>query len=213
MVLKDASGNSFLASAVRKPRGGHHGGRRLQRATDTLPGTGEAANTFYYLWLIYNGTTVQGLISLSSTAPTLPSGFTFKALVGVVLNNGSSNFANFLQKDRSVWINTVPVFTAASAGHTAYASLSVAAAVPAIAKSVFGVAGVVNNVASGIALAGDANGLGAVSLSFVNNASLGLDGFRMSGAYETPCATAQTIFTKMGGTGNDYQINVAGYRI
>lgn len=38
----------------------------------------------YYLWVIYNATTKTsaGLISASNTAPTMPSGYTYKALVG-----------------------------------------------------------------------------------------------------------------------------------
>jgi hypothetical protein len=54
----------------------------------------EAANTWYYLWLIYNPTTVTyaGLFSLSTTAPTMPSGYTKKRRIGSVRNNASSNF-------------------------------------------------------------------------------------------------------------------------
>lgn len=57
----------------------------------------ETSSAWYYLWVIYNGSTVAGLLSLSKTAPTLPSGYTFKGLVGVVRNDGSSNFLGFRQ--------------------------------------------------------------------------------------------------------------------
>lgn len=57
----------------------------------------EAADTWYYLWVIYNGTTVASLISASSTAPTMPTGYTFKGLVGAVRNNASSNFLGMKQ--------------------------------------------------------------------------------------------------------------------
>lgn len=42
--------------------------------------TGAAANAIYYPWVIYNPSTLTaaGLLSLSSTAPTLPSGFILK---------------------------------------------------------------------------------------------------------------------------------------
>lgn len=45
-----------------------------------------AANTWYYLHVIYNPTTntVAGLLSLSATAPTLPSGYTYSALAATV---------------------------------------------------------------------------------------------------------------------------------
>jgi hypothetical protein len=64
----------------------------------------EAASTWYYLWLIYNPGTVDvaGLISASSSSPTLPSGYTYRALVGVVGNNASSNFIEFYQRGNRV---------------------------------------------------------------------------------------------------------------
>lgn len=59
----------------------------------------EAANTWYYIWLIYNpGTsTYAGLFSTSSTSPTMPSGYTKKRRVGSVRNNASSNFLAWTQ--------------------------------------------------------------------------------------------------------------------
>ncbi|MFA6295705.1 MAG: LamG-like jellyroll fold domain-containing protein [Candidatus Paceibacterota bacterium] len=58
--------------------------------------TGAEANAWYYIWVIYNGSTTAGLLSASSTAPTLPGGYTYKTLVGAVYNNGSTN-SNFLR--------------------------------------------------------------------------------------------------------------------
>ena len=55
-----------------------------------------ASNTWYYVYVIYNGTTVSGLISTSSTSPTLPSGYTFKARVGAV-RYGASNLVPTIQ--------------------------------------------------------------------------------------------------------------------
>lgn len=53
----------------------------------------EASSTWYYVYLIYNpGTsTYAGLLSLSSTAPTMPSGYTLKRRVGSWYNDSSSN--------------------------------------------------------------------------------------------------------------------------
>jgi len=50
-----------------------------------------AASTWYSLWVIWNGTTTAGLMSLSETAPTLPSGYTHKARVGWIKTDGSAN--------------------------------------------------------------------------------------------------------------------------
>lgn len=50
-----------------------------------------AASTWYSLWVIWNGTTTAGLMSLSATAPTLPSGYTHKARVGWIRTDGTGN--------------------------------------------------------------------------------------------------------------------------
>lgn len=52
-----------------------------------------AASTWYYHWIIYNPTTntPSCLDSVSSTAPTLPAGFTFKARVGANQTDASAN--------------------------------------------------------------------------------------------------------------------------
>ena len=43
--------------------------------TDTAP-------SWYFVWIINNGSTTAGLLSKSTTTPTMPSGYTFKRLVG-----------------------------------------------------------------------------------------------------------------------------------
>lgn len=52
-----------------------------------------AINTWYSVWVIYNPTTggVTGLISTSATAPTLPSGFTFKARIGWIRTDSTGS--------------------------------------------------------------------------------------------------------------------------
>jgi len=64
----------------------------------------EAASTFYHLWLIgkSDGTTAA-LLSLSSSAPTMPAGYTFKQLLGGVANDGSSNIVPF-HHDKDGWV-------------------------------------------------------------------------------------------------------------
>ena len=57
----------------------------------------EASNTWYYVWIIKNTTSgaVAGLLSTSSSSPTLPSGYTKKRRIGSVRNDGSSDLLNF----------------------------------------------------------------------------------------------------------------------
>ncbi len=60
----------------------------------------EAASTWYYVWLIFNPSTktYAAMLSISSTSPTMPSGYTKKRRVGVVRNDASSNFLSFICK-------------------------------------------------------------------------------------------------------------------
>lgn len=62
------------------------------------------SNTWYSLWVISNGTTAAGLMSLSATSPTLPSGYVFKTRVGWMRTDSSGNRypLAFHQKGREV---------------------------------------------------------------------------------------------------------------
>jgi hypothetical protein len=129
ILLKNSSGVAFLANAV--------------NLTIDIAGTGangldtgtEANSTWYYLWVIYNGTTVAGLLSTSSTAPTLPSGYTYKALLGAIYNGSGGNFNLIRQVGNQVFISRTTIST--SVPGTTYASISLATIVPPNAKSVF----------------------------------------------------------------------------
>lgn len=52
---------------------------------------GLATSTWYSVWVIWNGTTVSGLLSLSETVPALPGGYTHKARVGWIRTDASAN--------------------------------------------------------------------------------------------------------------------------
>ena len=65
-----------------------------------------ATSTWYSRWLIWNGTTLKRLYSLSATAPTMPGGYTFKLRDGWVRTDGSANIMAFIQTaDRFQYIN------------------------------------------------------------------------------------------------------------
>ena len=57
-----------------------------------------SASNWYYVYVISNGTTPGVVASLSATAPTFPSGYTYKALVGVFKTNSSSQVTAFIQQ-------------------------------------------------------------------------------------------------------------------
>lgn len=111
----------------------------------------EAANTWYYLWVIFNRSQVSLLLSVSSTAPTMPSGYTYKALIGAVRNDAGSNFVAFRQHDRRVWTTEQVVLAAQVPGANDTWEVLAAgnitafrAAIPPIARSCSGFVGTDN---------------------------------------------------------------------
>ena len=59
----------------------------------------ENTDLWYYIWIIAKADgTVSAILSASSTAPTMPLGYTFKRLVSMVRNT-SGNFVDFYQTD------------------------------------------------------------------------------------------------------------------
>ena len=63
----------------------------------------EADSTWYSIWVIWNGTTAAGLLSTSTSAPTLPSGYTYKFRAGWVRNDAGPNFTRFTKYGNTVF--------------------------------------------------------------------------------------------------------------
>lgn len=60
--------------------------------------TGSVGNTtWYFIWLIKRSDTgvVDALYSTSSTAPTMPTNYNYKRLIGMVRTDGSANIVNY----------------------------------------------------------------------------------------------------------------------
>ena len=68
--------------------GGNQGGLDI--------GSSPIANTWYYIWVIKKDSdeTVDALFSLNDTSPDMPSGYTYKKLIGAIITNSSSNIMN-----------------------------------------------------------------------------------------------------------------------
>jgi len=94
----------------------------------------EANSTWYYGHIIYNPTTdtVAGLLSLSWTSPTLPSGYTFSAPIGAVYNESTGNIRTLKQRGAEVFSNsTLGILINGTA--TSSAPVSLAIFIPPIA--------------------------------------------------------------------------------
>lgn len=95
-------------------------------------------NSIFWIWGISNGTAISAIASLSSTAPTLPSGYVYKIRLGAARTDASQNLFRFLQAgNRNEYVltsgtNTTNYFAITSSG-------SVSSYVPTTASQVIGI--------------------------------------------------------------------------
>lgn len=190
-----------------------------------LDDSSETLSTWYYVWVIADATgTVAGLLSTSSSigGVTLPSGYAYAAMVGVVRNDASSDLVTQYQVDRRVYRNEIVIFTGkAAAAADTYESYSaavggsdvdLATVLPPIAKRMRGNFGVTNGDGVFIAVAADANGLAKVAVHGADS-TFSMDGMNAGAAYEVPIKTAQTFWWKNGATVANTHLTVTGYDI
>lgn len=93
IVLKNVNGAAYIAKAVNvSPQINVLGANGFDTG---LP----VASNWYYVFVIYNPVTatLAGLFSASSSAPTLPSGYTFYARIGAVLTLSNGYLAPVIQ--------------------------------------------------------------------------------------------------------------------
>ena len=168
-----------------------------------------AASTWYAVWAIYNETTVAGLLSLSATAPTMPSGYTHKGRIGWVRTDGSANLLRTIQYGtRAQYITPAAGFSSMATGTTSGAWLAVAVAnfVPSTAGAI--VVGAVKNNSNNTMAVHPNNAIavptGSASLSMLwsgNNSNQGLP----TGLQGTiMLETTNVYWFSDGGTANMY---------
>jgi hypothetical protein len=128
IILKNASGIAYLASSVNLTA-------NIAASGANGLDTGAEANSInYYLYAIYNPSTlaVASLISASANSPTLPSGYTYKALVGWVYNDSSGNFIKVRWVGRKVFVTSAVITTTLPT--LSYVSVSTVGVLPPQAK-------------------------------------------------------------------------------
>lgn len=166
----------------------------------------EASSTWYYIYIIWDGTNVNALLSTSATAPTMPSGYTYKKLVGAVYNNGSSNF--YTTKSFGNMVHISPVFALNGAGVTTLGSLSLTACVPAIAVRCGGNTYTISNINSGTLIAADSTPTYKRYYCLEAAGTITIDGFFPGMEWSMPLFTSQTIWRKNQNTSGGYIISV-----
>lgn len=68
-----------------------------------------AQATWYYIYVIYNGSTTAGLASTSPTSPTLPAGYTFFTRLGAITTGAAStNLTRIIQYGRDAQYVVTP---------------------------------------------------------------------------------------------------------
>ncbi len=207
LVVKDATGDALslnnIAVTVDIAVSGANG---LDTGVET-------AATWYRLWIIYNAaaSTVAGLISLSSTTPTLPPGYTYKALVGSARNDGNGNLVKFYQFERSVVQAPQTIFTG-SAGITSWTLQSIANAVPPAAGVVCGTLGQSTASANDtIAIAADATGTGACYTAAGNASGTIFDAWRIAGQFRLVLNTSQQVYWRSSTVTAQFRLDINGY--
>lgn len=186
-VLTDGVGNSFRVFGVNvTPDITVSGAGGLDTGT-------EQASQFYYVWLIATpGGAVNGLFSLSPSAPVMPTGYSYRALVGAVKNDASSNFEGFFQRGPLVMLapRKLALFSGTA---TAETSVSIAERLPPIAHTY------ILHVAA-------SRGGGSATTTLFLRASTGFDsasvslaastgvGFRNDAVVELPHTTTQAFY-------------------
>lgn len=141
------------------------------------------SSTLYYIWLIYNGTTVSAVFSASYTAPTLVSGalssYTYTAFLGSVYSDASSHFLRSIQYGNRVAVEETVVFTDQT-GSTTFTQTNLPGLVPPFAKTFSGTVGVSTETTApwGMVITSDSDGIvGAMTFNDAGANTDKLNGF------------------------------------
>lgn len=167
----------------------------------------EAANTWYYAWVIWNGATVAGLLSTSATAPTMPSGYTHKGLAGAV-RNGAADFVDTTQQGNLVSIPAQTALTDGSA--TSATSVALSSFVPPAARVAYCRLNVTATAATAVNGAVYSDSGGTVLGAHLGNASTGSVGTLLA-VGRVMLRTAQTVWYTVSDASCDLTLVVTGW--
>lgn len=92
----------------------------------------EGSSRWYFVWIIRKSSdgTTDGLVSESSSSPTMPSDYDQKALVSAVYNNSSSDFVDFIQNGKRYSYTAWPTIASGNAGTGSWTSIDMSPYVP-----------------------------------------------------------------------------------
>lgn len=138
LILQNSAGTPYRATSVNETASvATSGGANL------LDTGSEAPSTWYHIWIIYNPTTdsVDSLLSTSSTfgGLTLPSGYTYAALIGAVYNDATPDFVDFTQVDNVVHFAAIQTIDTGLTTISWITATDVTAFYPPTAREIMGI--------------------------------------------------------------------------
>lgn len=178
----------------------------------------EAISTLYTAFIVYDSTgqnAVDGVLSLSQTAPTLPSGYDYYRRLGAVRNRSNSNLLNFEQEgnsnDRRMVYNTnasnVQVLSSGSA--TAYTSVDLSVLMPVTSiKPILAYNFQADNKDDFVTLRPTGSAITASGFKIHMQGDKNRDGF---GVIEPITDSAQSIDYIVSDASDDLDLSVIGY--
>lgn len=176
----------------------------------------ESANAWYYVWAIAKDDGTQNiLMSLSSTTPTMPAGYTFKGLIGAI-RNATSNFYVFKQVGRRIIIDPQNILSGGSATAVTSLGANLAIWVPPIAVKFFGRGTVIRTSGTGYTYAllyhlNTGSFASYAPLKFSLNGNVSTDETVME--FEMDIITAGTLYYSVFVAATDFDVDVRGFSL
>ncbi|MBA3037122.1 MAG: hypothetical protein FP814_11595 [Desulfobacterium sp.] len=179
----------------------------------------KSPNTWYHIWIISNpGGLVKGLLSTSSSNPSLPAGYIFKAYVGAIYNNGGNYLVSYYQNDKLAWAEqTYPL--AMTAFPSIPTRVDLASSVPSTAISVIlevsGLTAIGGNYISNVFVGPTSSGPWHNRWMMVVGTQQdtgGIDHVQFLTQCEIIIDSAQEIYAYVGTPNDRLEIHVLGWR-
>lgn len=174
----------------------------------------EAPSAWYYIWVVSDGTNVAGLFSTSFESCATIGAYAYKAPVGAVYNDASSNF-RLTHGTGNGRIEQADVVAYSGGPGTGWAAISLSTSVPPVAVRAYGRGTTTGNNNNAVQLSPEAgaSGPGLRHLAINTLGLYGLVGTQYDGSsFDIPIVEAQTIYRRATST-NAVQIIVNGFDI
>lgn len=175
-----------------------------------------ATTTWYYGWVIAKiDGTIAALVSTSNSSPTMPSGYTYKALVSAVRTDGASHFIKFRQFGNAVYYEARQLALNVGSS-TTEATVNVSSFIPPNALS-FQIGALFT------ATAGSGSGTDTCTLRYISGSDFyALSAYTIAGSLsqpdtaflEMPNVSQQFFYIIAGGFGSpNASVWVAGFKL